>query len=241
MSLKLVDRHQILAMEEGSSIKSQFHIEDPEPLDESVGISSQSDPNHQSQQSHNSPVLEDPDGVEELRLLYPNLFGIIPDPFFSYTDCANPSTTPSNCTLSMSPTSRTSDKYCDRSSLISVALKNLPSKSDAIDMMNTYYQLVAVEWVLFLYFLLECPTVIILILIFSSAVINLHCCASNDPVPRGRLLSDFLIPCYDNFENTPAMRRALALLYAVFALGGLFAFFWIIYGVYSGVWSGTLV
>lgn len=32
-------------------------------------------------------------------------------------------------------------------------------------------------------------------------------------------MQDFFAPCYDNFQNTPEMRRSVALLYAVFALG----------------------
>jgi hypothetical protein len=196
-------------MEDGSSIQPQ-----PLPNAEHEGSTAEFEPNigdanlgsrsnHQPQQPQDS---DDNGGVEELRSLYPNLFGIVPDPFFSYTDVSNPLATGATCTLSESP-STLPNKYTDRSSLLPIILKHLPSKSDAIEMMNSYYQTMTIEWG------------------FSQdasllpGVTNFFHLFSTDPVPRGRLLKEFLIPCYDNFENTPAMRRGLALLYAVFALG----------------------
>jgi hypothetical protein len=136
-------------MEDGSSLQPQLNTEQEESTAEFgpniANASSESRSNHGPQRYRNS---DDDGGVEELQSLYPNLFGIIPDPLFSYTDVSNPSTMGGSFSLSDSPTTAFPSKYRDRSSLLPVILENLPSKSDAIEMINSYYQQIAIEWVL---------------------------------------------------------------------------------------------
>lgn len=137
-----------MAVEDGSSIQSQSQTEAQESTAESVpGLdrdTRQSWSANHSWHSQNSDIPEYDDGATDLRSIYQNLLGIIPDPIFSYTDSANPSTLGSFT----SP-----DPYCDRSQLLNVILKGLPTKEDAINMMNTYYERVAIECVLVLIFL----------------------------------------------------------------------------------------
>lgn len=150
-----MDGDQIIALEDGSSIQPEIQLEPQEPvgsvvyMPDSDSTSRQLTLANQSQHPQDSNPLEHDDGMEDLRSIYRNMWGLIPDPLHSYTGWANPSTLEALCAVSPAPSTSTStDKYTDRSSLLDVILKNLPPKADAINMMDTYYQMIAIEFVL---------------------------------------------------------------------------------------------